>query len=200
MRRVFAGLSTAALLVAAGCGSQSYETRLGKTLEKMRYVLRLDANLQPAPTKGKLEQNLIYVRPPKTLEATPSKEFQLIALEPGKFDVAESFFSKDGQKMHVLARIKRPKNPAAKKAAPTPADTAVRGDFNADVLATLSSAFNVDLDLAKAKEEKKRTNSYKHLTFDAGDKNVQVYLNGNKASTYEVALVFEYPKAEQANL
>src|SRR5689334_18325761 len=133
MRRVLAVLATMALVIAGGCGGKSYEARLEKTLEAMRYQARLDANLHPAPTKGKLEQQLIYIRPPKNMEAAPAKEFQLTVLEPGKFDVAESFFSKDGQNLHVLARVKRPQNPAAKKT-PTPDNSAVRGDFTSDVL------------------------------------------------------------------
>lgn len=198
MRRVFTVLATTAVLITAGCGGKSYEARLDKTLDKMRYLKRLDDALHPAPTKGKLEQQLIYIRPPKTMEAAPSKEFQLTVLEPGKFDVAESFYSKDGQNLFVLARVKRVPNPAAKKG-PTSENTAVRADFTSDVLATLSGAFNVEIDATKAKEEKKKDNLFKRLTFEANGKNVQVYTTGGKSAQYEVALIFVYPKVEQTN-
>jgi hypothetical protein len=198
MRRVFVLLATSALVAAVGCGGKSYEKRLDSTLDQMRYRMRLDANLHPAPTKGKLEQQLIYIRPPKNMEPAPAKEFQLTVLEPGKFDVAENFYSKDGQFLYVLARVRRPANPAAKKVA-TPENTAVRADFTSDVLATLAGAFNVEIDATKAKAENKRSNSFKHLTFESGGKNVQVYIAGSKASQYEVALIFAYPKADQAS-
>ena len=201
MRRGLAIVVTAATVavLAAGCGGKRYEVRLDKTLEEMRYRKRLDDNLTP-PAKGKLETNLIYVRPPKGLEG-PTKVFQLTELEPGKFDVSESFFEKDKQNLHVLARIKRPKAAASKKgpAQPEPAKAA-RGEFNADVVAVLNSVYGVEIDLAKAKEESKRTNRFKRLTFEGNGKNVQLFLLGSKTSPYEVALVFEYPKSEQSSL
>lgn len=195
MRRALAMLATTALLLAAGCGGRSYEVRLEKTLEDMRYRKRLDDNLMPAPTKGKLEQLSIYVRPPKNM--APSKEFLLSVLEPGKFDDAESFSDKSSL-MHILARVKLPKAPS-KKGAPEP-PKASRGDFNQDVVALLNGVYNVEIDAAKAKEEKKKNNSFKHLAFEANGKNVQVYLSGGKNATYETALIFEYPKSEQAAL
>lgn len=199
MRRVLATVATAALLVTCGCGGGSYKVRLDKTLDAMRYKKRLDDNLQPAPTKGKLEQNLIYLRPPKALDG-PAKEFTLVpALEPGKFDISDTFFEKDKQTLHVLARVKRPKAPANKKGAPEP-PKAERHEFIPDVIELLNSAYSLELDPAKAKEESKKQNKFRHLTFEANGKNVQVYFFGNKASTYEMALVFEYPKSEQATL
>jgi hypothetical protein len=165
----------------------------------MRYVKRLDDNLGPAPTKGKLETSNIYVRPPKTLTG-PTKEFQLVALEPGKFDISDSFFEQGKASMHVLGRIKLPK--AAPKKGAAPAETATRGEFTADVLALLGSVYNVDLDAAKLKEESKGPyeNKFRHVTFEGNGKDVQVYFYGTKTSPYEVALIFEYAKSEQASL
>jgi hypothetical protein len=184
------------LLLAAGCGGQSYAHRLDRTLEEMRYRKRLDANLMPPVTKTKLEGMQIFVRPPKNL--AQSKEFLLTVLEPGKFDDAESFTETDKQAlMHVLARVKLPKAPA-KKGAPE-APTAARGDFTSDVIALLNGVYNIEIDATKAKEESKRSNKFKHLAFEANAKNVQVYLFGNKTA-HEVALIFEYPKSEQAAL
>ena len=200
MRRVLATVATAALLLAGGCGGRSYEVRLDKTLEAMRYKKRLDDNLAPAPTKGKLEQNLIFIRPPKGLDG-PANEFTLVpALEPDKFDVADTFFEKGKQTMHVLARVKRPKGPANKKGAAPEAPKAERHEFVPDVIELLNSAYSLELDPAKAKEESKKQNKFRHLTFEANGKNVQVYFYGNKTSVYELALIFEYPKSEQANL
>lgn len=196
MRRVFALMTTTALLLAAGCGSPSYEKRLDKTLEDMRYKKRLDDNLEPAPTKTKLETLNVYVRPPKKL--VQSKEFLLTALEPGKFDVADSF-SSDQTLMHVLARVKLPKAPA-KKGAAEPAPPANRGDFTTDVITLLNGVYNIEVEPAKIKEESKKNNKFKHLSFEANGKNVQVYIHGIKNQPYEVALIYEYPKTEQASL
>ena len=196
MRRVFATLATTTILLAAGCGGRSYEVRLDKTLVDMRYRKRLDDNLMPPATKTKLETLNIFIRPPKNL--TQSKEFLLTVLEPGKFDVADSFSESDKQiLMHVLSRVKLPKSPTKKGAPPTPTN---RGEFVPDVVAMLNGVYNVEVDSTKAKEESKKSNKFKHLTFEANGKNVQVYFYGTKAQPYEVSLVFEYPKAEQASL
>ena len=192
-------LLTTALMIAAGCGGKSYETRLERTLEELRYEKRLNDNLMPAPTKSKLEQLLVYVRPPKQLQG-PTKEFQLTVLEPGKFDIADSFIEQDKQALHVLARVKKPKAPPGKKAAPTPADNVARGPFNADVIALLNAVYNVELDPTKAKNEDKNKRSFKRLNFEANGKNIQLYLYGSKTSPYEVALIFEFAKSEQAAL
>jgi hypothetical protein len=198
MRQVLATVATAALLVTAGCGGPSYERRIGNTINEMRYRKRLDDNLMPA-AKGKAEQLAIFIRPPKNLQG-PAKEFQLLALEPGKFDLSETFFEKDKLNLHVLARVKRPRDPSKKKAAPKPEDAVVRGEFIPDVIAILNSVYNVEIDSAKAKQESKRNNTFKHLMFEGNGKTVQVYFYGSKTSECEAALIYEYPKAEQANL
>lgn len=197
MRRVLATLATTALLLAGGCGGRSYEIRLDKTLEDMRYRKRLDDNLMPAPTKTKLETFNIFVRPPKNL--VQSKEFLLTVLEPGKFDVADSFNDDKQSVMHVLAWVKLPKTPA-KKGAAEPASAARTGNFNTEVVALLNGVYNVEIDATKAKEVSKRNNKFKHLAFEANGKNVQVYFIGTKSQPPEVALIFEYPKTEQAAL
>ena len=192
-------LVTTALMIAAGCGGKSYEARLERTIEELRYQKRLDDNLMPAPTKGKLEQLQIYVRPPKTLQG-PTKEFQLTVLEPGKFDVADSFIEQDKQSMHVLARLKKPKaTPGKKAAAPVP-ENASRGPFDSDVIALLNGVYNLELDPSKAKEEVKNKRTFKRLTFEANGKNIQLYLYGSKTTPYEVALIFEHAKSEQSAL
>ena len=204
MRRVLAMLATTAatLMLAGGC-AKSYDIRMSKTLERMRYEKRLDDNLIAAPKGTKFETYHIFVRPPLNLKG-PSKEFLLGVQEPGKFELTESFLEGNKQSLHVLARVKVPKDPTKKKAAPKPEDAVVRGEFNADVIAIVNSVYAVELDPAKAKEESKKPgnvkNVYRHLKFEGNGKDVQVYLNGKKGDPYEVALIFEYPKAEEAAL
>jgi hypothetical protein len=194
MRRVLATLATTALLLTAGC-AKTYELRLDKTIETMRYNRMLDNNLTPPITKTKLESLNIYVRPPKDL--APSKEFLLSTLEPGKFDDAESLSDPKTQaQLHILSRVKTPKVPT-KKGAPAPPQ-ATRGEFIPDVVAVLNGVYNVEIDPARAKEESKKLNKFKHLTFEGNGKDVQVYFYGGKGQPYEVALILEYPKAEKA--
>lgn len=196
MRRVSALFATTALLILGGCGLGSYEARLNKTLEDMKYQDRLNRLLMPQ-VKGKFEELAIYLRPPKNLAQT--KEWMLAPIEPGKFDLDASFLEPQKQSMHVLARVKRAKSPG-KKAAPTPADSVDRTNFNGDVLAILNEFYKPPEDLAatKFKAETKKANEYKYQTIAVGDKNVQIYLY--KKEPYDVALIFEYPKAEQANV
>jgi hypothetical protein len=213
MRRVWAILTTAGLMAAWGCGN-SYDIRMNKTLEDMRYRKRLDDNLMPAPTKGKFEDLMIFVRPPKNLQ--PAKEFLLPLPEPGKFDLEASFLeTKSGapaeggaeqktagetqkQSLHMLARVKRPKGAGAKKKA----EPTNRGEFSRDVLTLINAAYSppAELTFDKFKETKKKNNTYKFYSFAVSGKNVQVYLYVPKNSPYEVALLFEYPSTEHTNL
>lgn len=197
MRRVLATMATTALLLAAGCGGRTYEFRLDKTLEAKRYAKRLDDSLTPPITKTRLEALNVYVRPPKDLAA--SKEFLLTTLEPGKFDDAESLTdAKTQAQLHILSRVKMLKTPS-KKGAPEPV-AVNRGEFIPDVIALLNGVYNVEIDSVKAKEESKKNNKFKHVTFEGNGKDVQVYFFGGKGQPYEVALILEYPKTEKAVL
>jgi hypothetical protein len=179
------------LLICLGCGSRGYDRRLNETIVLMRYRKNLDDNLTPPATKGKLDQNSIYLRPPKNLQKM--SEFSLTVLEPGKFDVAETFVEKDVQNLHVLARVQKIKDPK-KKGAATPETP--RGEFKTEVYGLLSGVFSVDVDTLKDKDETKGKNKYKHLAFEANGKMVHCYLYGSKTNLPEVALIFEYPKSE----
>ncbi len=196
MKRAAVVFLGAGLVIIVGCGTQSYEARLEKTLDNMKYQKRLDDNLGTAPTKGKLEQSLVYVRPPKNMTG-PTQTFQLTVVEPGKFDIESSFIEPDKQNLHILGRIKRPKTP--NKKGPAQPETP-RGEFNADVVELLKNVYGVDLDASKFKTEDKldhTTYSFKYLDIDLNVKTVKVYLYGNKSDPYEIALIFEYPKTEQ---
>jgi hypothetical protein len=192
-------VATTVLVLSGGCGSKSYELRLDRTIENLKYSKRLDENLMPPPAKGiaPFEELAIFLRPPKDL--VQAKEFQMTVLEPGQFDLASSFFEEKKQNLHVLARVKKPKGSASKKA-PAPVDPAVRGEFNQDVVGIVGNVYGVadDLEVGKFKEVTKKSNKFRYHTFATGDKNVQVYLY--KFDPYEVALIFDYPSSEQANL
>ncbi|WP_406695826.1 hypothetical protein V5E97_32990 [Singulisphaera sp. Ch08] len=197
MRRVLAMLATMALLMIGGCGSKSYELRLDETLENIKYQDRLNKLLMPALTKGKWEELSIYLRPPKNLAQT--KAWMLVETEPGKFDQEASFDEPKKQSMHVLARVKRAKTPG-KKAAPSPADTVDRTNFNGDVLAILNEFYKPpeELTITKFKTETKKKNDFKFHSMTVNDKSVKIYLY--KKDPYDVALIFEYPKSEEADL
>jgi hypothetical protein len=198
MRRFFTLLGTAVLLVAGGCGLTSYEARMDKTLENMKYKAKLDKYLAPPMTKGKWEELLIYLRPPKGYAA--AKEFFMSAPEPGKFDLEVSFLENQKPTMHVLARRKIPKGAAKKKGAPTAADTADRTDFNRDLTSLLTSSFSpqTEVSVAKFKATSEKNNEYKYGVFNVEDKDVQVYVY--KRDPYEIALIFEVPKAERTSM
>ena len=114
MKQAFAIFCSASLVLAIGCSD--YDIRMGKTFEEMRYQKRLDDNLAAAPTKTSLQQNFIYVRPPKGLVATQT--FSMAPVEAGRFDVESSFIDAEKQaSLHILARTKKPKVAAAGKKA-----------------------------------------------------------------------------------
>lgn len=199
MKRLSAIALGAGLVLAVGCGTQNYDFRLDQTLKHMAYEKKLNDNLNDAPTKGKLEELQIYVRPPKDMTG-PTQTFQMTVVEPGKFDVESSFIEQDKQSLHLLARFKRPKTPSKK--APTPAETAPRGEFSTDVVELVKNAYGTEIDASKFKEEQmpreRGGNTFRAQTVDFNAKNIQIYLYGGKTNPYEVALIFEYPKAEHA--
>ena len=194
MNRVIAMIVAGIFVLAVGCGTQSYEKRLEKTIENIKYQKRLNANLTDAPAKGKLEELQIYLRPPKNMTG-PTETFKLAVVEPGRFDLESSFIEPEKQSLHLLARVERPKTPTNK--APTPAETVPPGDFNAEVVDLVKSVYGVELDVGQFKEDNRRENTFRSKTIDLNEKTVQVYLYGGKNSPHKVALIFEYPKTER---
>jgi hypothetical protein len=201
MRRACLILASACLLLIVGC--RDYDLRLGKTLDEMKYQQRLEKNLEKAPLKGTLQAESIYVRPPKGL-AGPTKAFTLTVVEPGKFDLENSFIDEAKKaSLHVLARHKKPKAPPKKGAAPAP--VAARGDFTNEVIELVKAAYGVeDLTPAKfkpaIKKHEGRENNYKEVKLDLNAKEVVIYLYGDKNGPYNIAMIFEYPKTEVNNL
>ncbi len=192
MRRIAAMVVSSILLVVCGC-STSYQIRLDKTLEEMKYEKRLNDNLEPPPAEGKLKELAIFVRPPKPLAA--SKEFLLGEVPAGQFDETKTFF--EGQKafLHVIARVKQPKKPPAKGA---PAEPPVaRGPFNSDIIAVLKAIYVDEENLAveKFKDDPKKSNAFKRVIFENSGKRVEIYLY--KLDPYDVALIFQYDPAEK---
>lgn len=193
MRRVTMMLGSAVILLAGGCGLNSYERRLTETLERMKYEAHLNENLLPPATKGKWTEFNVYLRPPKNWQE--SQEFQLTAPEPGKFDIEASFLE-DQKQLHVLVRRKLVKT-AAKKKTPSPADTADRTNFVRDVFNVLASSSvpSDELVSTKFKSATEKTNEYKSSTIVVEDKVYKVYLY--KRDPYEAALIFQYPKDDR---
>ena len=197
MKRAVAILASASLIVVVGC--QAYDARLAKTLEDMRYRKRLDDNLMPPVTKGKLEELKIYIRPPQNLKG-PTQTFAWTVVEPGRFDLENSFIDESKvESEHILVRVKKPKAPATtKKGAAAPAEAAPRGDFTADVVELIKNVYGDDLSTKKFKPDVKShgtlSNNFKTITLDLTAKEVQVYLYGEKNGQYEIALIFDYPK------
>jgi hypothetical protein len=200
MKRAFAVLAGLCFVLVIGCSN--YDSRLAQTLEEMRYRKRLDVNLIEAPTKGKLQELAIYVRPPKALKG-PTQTFTMTVVEPGKFDLENSFIDQEKQEsMHLLARVVRPKAPPKKGAAqpePTP-----RGKFVDDVLELIKTVYGVEVEPNQLKVEEhshgNRRNPFKAKTVDLTAKKVQIYLYGDDKAVYQVALIFEYPEGSHSSI
>jgi hypothetical protein len=202
MKRAFAIVANACLILALGCSN--YDYRLGKTLDEMRYKKRLDDNLMPAATKAKLEELQVFVRPPKNLKG-PTQTFALTVIEPGRFDVENSFIDEAKQEsLHILVRVKKPKAPASTKKGAAPTEAAPRGDFMADVIEIIKNVYGADLEVNQFKPDVKshgsRTNDFKLKTLDLTAKEVQIYFYGDKNASHEVALIFDYSKEEKKTI
>jgi hypothetical protein len=171
----------------------------------MRYRRDLDRNTEAPPAKSNLETAKIYLRSPKGLKG-PAQAFPFV-VEPGKFDITDSFIDTEKQaSLHLLARTNAPK-PPTKKAPGQPAEggdqapaSAARGDFTSDVLDFIKSAYNTDLDASQIKpispdSHGRKGVPYKGATFDLGNNKIlKVYFHGEKSGPAQVALIFEGTK------
>jgi hypothetical protein len=201
MKRVIATAASFGVFLVIGC-ARDYDTRLASTIENRRYQKRLNDNLEIPPTKSNLQTSKIYIRPTKGLKG-PTQTFGLPVVEPGKFDIEDSFIDQQKQGgLHLLARVDLPKPPTKKGAAQ--AASAPRGDFVADVLDYLKNVYGTDLDRSKLKADPKsrgrKTNTFQSMTLDLTAKQVKIYFLAEKSSPEKVALIFDYPKDEYKNL
>ena len=203
MKRVLAVLAGASFVMVIGCND--YDLRLEKTLEEKKYEKRLNTNLEAAPAKSKLQADDIFIRPPLGLTG-PRDAFSLIAVEPGRFDIENSFLDeKKGTSLHVLARVKKPKPTSPKKgpgtgaAAPEPA---ARGKFLDDVVEVVKAAYSIELAPGDLKPEQhkhlQRANEYKGKKLELANKQIEVYVfTEPSGGPHEVAMIFEYPTTEK---
>ena len=188
-------ISPALILLCGCCGQDSYNKRLATTLERLERERRISKNLMPAPTDKRFQDLSIYIQPPK--DEALAKAGQLPVGE-GQYELDSSFLDPAGAELHLLARVKLPKKPVTKGAAPAPAPVA-RGDFPRDVLAVLTSHYGPVEGFATPKfvDENKRGNRFKRLVVTANEKEVKLYTF--KQDNYDVALSFVYdPKLRGA--
>ncbi len=181
------GLS-AALVLMVGCfGQKSYEGRLEHTLSRLERERKVYKNLMPPPDDKRFKDLSIYIRAPK--DEAMAKTGQLPAGDGYELDA--SFLDKSDAALHLLARVKLPKKPLTKGAAPAPTPSP-RGDFSRDVLNVLTSLYGPVEGFATPKfvDEKKGSNRFKRLVATADNKEVKLYTY--KEGNYEVALIFVY--------
>ena len=203
MKRAFAIVASACLILADGV-LDAYDARLDKTLEEMRYRKRLDDNLLPPATKGKLEELQIFVRPPKNLKG-PTQTFAWTVIEPGRFDLENSFIDEvKEESLHILVRVKKPKAPASnKKGAAT--KEAVPRVTSRPKSSSWSRASTVPTSRPRNSSPTSnptgtgRTTS-KPRPWTLTAKEVQIYLYGDKNGPYEIALIFDYPKDSKKSI
>ena len=209
MKRVLGILAGASVALAIGC-AESYDLRLGETIERMKYGQALDKNTEGPPTKSNLVNAKIYIRPPKGLKVAETFAF---VIEPGKFDIADSFIDQEKQaSLHILARTNAPKQATPKKG-PNPtegmepaAPTAARGDFTTDVLDFIKGAYSTDIVASQLKSAQipslygRKGHTYKSATLPLTNKEVKVYFYGEKSGPAQVALIFEGPEASLKEL
>lgn len=201
MKRVVALLVSSALVGLIGCGLSSYEIRMQRTLDNLKYRQRLDANLGP-PADAKFKELSVFVRPPKGLAKS---EALMLTDKPGMFDLQATFFGSPATpaaggesapastaplRLHVLARLKNKPKPA--KGAPPPPPTN-RGKFSDDVRALLAEDYaNQEALSIPAKPVTKRGNKFQSLIFQAGNSDtIQAWLINQ--SGFDVALIWQIP-------
>jgi hypothetical protein len=197
MRRIVIGLSIVASFFAIGCGDRSYETRLARRVDQLKYIQKLDKNLNP-PTNEPFKKENIYLRPPKGMEI--QTVFPLGETK-GIFDAAASYSDlqkgASGLRLHVVARIEKPKKPPGKNAT-APQENTPRGSFTEDLKALLIAGYGSSdaLESPAYKPDTAKSNSFKRLIFPTDKSKVEVYVYQKKP--YDVALIWEIPNGLNA--
>ena len=199
MKRVLAVLAGASFVLAIGCSD--YDIRLEKTLEEKKYEKRLNTNLEAAPTKGKLQGDEIFVRPPLGLQI--AQAFVLPAAETQKFDIENSFIDqKKGTSLHVVREPRSPRaRPAPRRGRRPPSNPPPSGANSSTTLSSWSRPPIASSCAAGLKSESKkhgnRANDYKAVKLDLTTKVVEVYVFTESNGIHDVAMIFEYPTAEK---
>jgi hypothetical protein len=195
MKRLWASVMAAMLVLVWGCGYATYEYRLNQTLEDLKYRQRLDDNLIPAPADAKFKEFPMYIRPPKGMAL--SREFVMAELPAGQYDLSATFFEQGKGTLHVLGRRKTAAKKATGKNAPQqPEPAAPRGPFVQDVTTLLQSVYgaNEKLQDPQFQNDTTKKTALKRLIFDASNGDViRVYLY--QKDPYDVALIWDIPAA-----
>ncbi len=205
MKRLLVLLASSMVLIL-GCG-HSYKERIEATLTRMRYMQRLDQNLNQAES-GKLQELGIFLRVPRSLSA--AREPGLNAPE-GQFDSVTTYLdlsgggaaTKKGQppeaplRLHVLTRVNRKAAASKKKGEAAPEPVVQRGNFVDDVRNLLASDLGGQDALSNTLQtDKKRSNEFRRLMFTASNGDViRTYFY--KSGDYEVALVWDIPTGQE---
>lgn len=195
MKQVATLLLSVCLVLAAGCGYYNYEARLDHTLAELKYRMRLNKALDPAPEDAKFKEFQLYIRPPKGMAL--SQQFVPAELPAGQYDLAASFISQEKGGLHIVGRRKAPPKKASKNA-PAPPEPVARGAFQTDLMNLLVAVYGENEKLASPtfQNEKKRSNALKSLMFPAPNNNViRVYLY--QKPPYDLALIFDTPAAAE---
>ena len=199
MKRFFAVLASASFVLAIGCSD--YDIRLEKTLEERRYEKRLNANLEPAPTKGMLQADDIFIRPPKGLAG----RLRLLPLPSSSPENLTSRIASSTRRTvracTSLARIKKPKGaPNAKKAAapaehrpPEASSLTTSSSWSRPPTTSSSRPRSSSPNRIPRRPGERRTKPEAGL----GLKQVEVYVYTEPNGVHEVALIFEYPNAQE---
>lgn len=186
-------LGTSALGLSGCLGESSYENRLNRTLEDLKFQRQLDANLNPADT-GRLKELNLFVRPPRGMAKAQAPG---INVPPGSYDVVETFLGQvDAQgtpiQLQVLGRVKQPPRTGQPKPGdpPPPPETNL-ATFEGDVRGLLNAVYGGGGD-TKSEVVNERGRQYKRIKFQAADGQF-VSANLHEQPNQKLALIFVYP-------
>jgi hypothetical protein len=187
-RLVWLMLGMVSLGVAGCLGDASYDERMQRTLDNMRYQQKLDANLMSAPQE-KFKALSVFVRPPKGLKQISS----LLRPAPGTFEIVETF--QGPPNLHVLVRKNPPPKPAPPKPGqPAPPPPAARGPFVSDVNTLLGQTFGAEPGKQESVTEHGKAYKRAKFTSAAGETvTVYYYEQGSSKNGYDAALVWVIP-------
>ncbi len=190
-----------ATLILTGC-SQSYETRMDRTIQNIKYNDRLDRNLKPPAQSAGLADNNIYLRPPQPMDLQSG--FGLPGFPIDQFEAAAQYQAENAN-LYVLARYD-----AATRAAEQEQGAMIeRGDFRESILSYLRNAYgnaNVDVEIAASSLERvdyrseiyNKSITYDQLVFLVSGFEIEIYIHEpSDKPDYHVALIFAMPEIDR---